>query len=122
MNPQGGFRLRVDEIRHRLRLDEVDPPAEEGAQGELPRIGEPGAQEQAAVQNSGGGGAAAVALDFEYVFTGIGVGTGHPEEENFVEGAAVSWVDGASQGGAARLGSSDPPAVGTPQEIFQEGE
>src|SRR6185312_2404595 len=66
-------RGRVDEVGHRLRLHQIDPTVEEGAQRELPRLGDACARRRRRRDDRAEHHRAAVCADFHYLVAGIRV-------------------------------------------------
>ena len=92
----GGVGAGPDHLQDRLRLGQVDPAGEKGAQGELSRLGQPGPLLQDQGQDSRQHPVAGVAVDLHHVLPGVGVGGLHPGEEHFVDDFPLG-VDDVSQ-------------------------
>ena len=69
-------RHRVDEIRHRFGLDQIDATVQKRAQRELARLGQPRAGGHGIFEDLPQHDRAAVRADFDDVFAGVGMGSG----------------------------------------------
>jgi hypothetical protein len=78
-------------------------PASKARRGEFPRLGDAAeASLEGRADHRLDHGGAAVDVEFGHILAGIGVGRRHPEDEGFVDEAALGVLEGANHG-AARL-------------------
>ena len=90
--------LRIDQVRHRLGLGQVQLAVLERPAGEFARLGQPQAQPEQGVGYGIHHRAAAVQLQLRAVLAGDAGGAGKPEHEGLIEPGLGRWVAKGSQG------------------------
>ncbi|CUO49160.1 Uncharacterised protein [Flavonifractor plautii] len=110
--PHGGGGLRLEEIRHRLRLGQIQFSVEEGPLGELPRPGLPDALGKQGLQRHRQHCGRAVALQLRRVFAGVAVGGTGDRGQHLVDGGTVGAQQGAVDQPATLAGGQGTPAGG----------
>ena len=101
--PHGGGGLRVDEIRHRLRLGQIQLAVEEGPPGELPRPGLPHPLGKQGLQPQLEHRRRAVALKLRRVLPGVAAGRPGDGGQGLVNGGTVGAQQGAVDQPAALI-------------------
>ena len=93
----GGFRFRIDEIRHRFRLRKIHAPVEKRAFCEFPRFREARSCGENGVQQTFRGKSAAVALQFNGGLAGVAPRSFHIDCEAGFAGSAVRLRTGFAE-------------------------
>ena len=104
--------LRVDDVRHRLRLQQVHPPVEEGPLGELAALGLPRAAVQQQLQPLVEHHRRAVAVDLGAVLAGVAVGAGEQHAQGVVQHPSLAVQHPAIHHGPGRLAGHGPSVGG----------
>ena len=100
----GGLgRLRVDDVHHGLRLQQIHPAVEKGPLGEFAAPGLPRPVVQQQLQPLGQYDGRAVAMDLGAVFTGVAAGAGEQHAQRTVQHAALAVQQVAQHHGTGCL-------------------
>jgi len=102
--------LGGDEIRHRLRLQQIHPPGLEGATGKLPRLRRPGAQRGQRLAHRRQHRPPAMQGEFRHILAGEAARRGKQHHQRLVQ--HPSPMAQAAQAGAARRGQAARQAGG----------
>ncbi len=87
---QRQFRARMNHVRHRLGLRQVEAPIEERAPGELARLRQPRAVFQQRIQDELGREQSAVAGDLDHVLAREGSRRAHDGDQHLVDDLALT--------------------------------
>ena len=82
-------RHRVDEILHRLRLDQIHAPAQVGAKRELARLGQPRPRLDCRFHDRVQEDGTPVCADLEHVFAGVRVRGGEEREHGAIDSRRI---------------------------------